>query len=78
MPSPPTLIRTLAYIGNQSFLELGAGGGLTGIVTAQNGARKVISYGYGRYVQDALILVTLQVVLTDYPDADLLEIEPAA
>ncbi|KAF8737665.1 hypothetical protein AX14_012539 [Amanita brunnescens Koide BX004] len=38
---------------HQSVLELGAGGGLPGIVTAKNGARKV--------------------VLTDYPDAELLE-----
>ena len=58
---------------HQSVLELGAGGGLPGIVTAKNGARKVISYGYDQHVQDALTLVTLQVVLTDYPDAELLE-----
>ena len=58
---------------HRSVLELGAGGGLPGIVTAKNGARKVIGYGCGQHVQDALTLVTAQVVLTDYPDADLLE-----
>ena len=33
----------------------------------------MIGYGCGQHVQDALTLVTAQVLLTDYPDADLLE-----
>ena len=33
----------------------------------------MIGYGCGQRVQDALTLVTAQVLLTDYPDADLLE-----
>lgn len=54
-----------------SVLELGAGGGLPGIVAAKNGARKV-----SFFVRNFLCISGIhnsQVVLTDYPDRDLIE-----
>lgn len=53
------------------MLELGAGGALTGIVAALNGASKVRIRNSDVYI--TFILTIDQVVLTDYPDADLIE-----
>ena len=52
-------------------MELGAGGGLPGIVAAQNGASKVGDRSSSPVLGSRLTRV--QVVLTDYPDAALIE-----
>lgn len=56
------------------MLELGAGGGLPGIVTVKNGAKSV-SYLYIFDFEGVklTLLIHSQVFLTDYPDTVLLE-----
>lgn len=56
-------------------MELGAGGGLPSIVTALNGARKVSrkpNRSLSRSI-DLTVLCIFQVVVTDYPDAALID-----
>lgn len=56
-------------------MELGAGGGLPSIVTALNGARKVSRKPNPLLSpsSDLTVLCILQVVVTDYPDAALID-----
>jgi EEF1A N-terminal glycine/lysine methyltransferase len=59
---------------DRNVLELGAGGGLPGIVTIKNGAQRVRTVIIASF--QTLIWRTranLQVVLTDYPDSDLIK-----
>ena len=51
-------------------LELGAGGALPGIVAVRNGARKVCAL---RLCLTPHLLTVIQVIVTDYPDQELVE-----
>lgn len=54
-------------------LELGAGGGLPSLVCALNGAESVSTLCYANHLVNLFAFcVCEQVVLTDYPDPDLL------
>ncbi len=59
------------YVG-RNVLELGAGGGLPGIVTALNGAARV-SASFACFICLFPMSFGLKVVLTDYPDTALVD-----
>ena len=54
-------------------MELGAGGALPSIVTALNGAQKVCCANASAIAMTNLSYTSSQVVITDYPDAALIE-----
>jgi nicotinamide N-methyltransferase len=58
---------------NCAVLELGAGGGLPSIVAAKNGARRVCLFKMPHSNALSLKTVIVQVLMTDYPDDNLVE-----